>query len=171
MDRAKGPEAGQSPPERGQEDMDPGKLNPGEHMPSQLVFVDGDGQKRIDTRKDKTEFHSVMMTDSMGVLYYMVGIPFTSIHPDGMDGIGELAVGIEIESMGSMQGGMPPGGRGGRPGGKKPGGSGGGMKPSGGGMPGGGNGPGGGGPGGGNMSSSPVNIWMKTALTLKNTSQ
>jgi len=125
------------------------------------VFVSGEKQYTFDNRIDKTEFETILMRDSTGVLYYLVGIPLKEIHPGGLAAIHNLAVGIEIEAssspsqMGSMQGG-------GRMGGGR----------SGEGMTGGGR-PGGGGRQGTTIeaqrnaavATSPVKIWFMTSLS------
>lgn len=135
---------------------------PGNKIPMKAVFVTGNEQYYFDNRIEKTDFETVMIRDSMDVLYCMVGIPFNKIHPGGIDGITSLSVGIEIEGS-QMPGGMPSGGRNS------------GMQMSaggsrGGGMPGGGRASGGM-PGGSSGQSrqmpdiaGPVKIWMAVQL-------
>ncbi len=131
-------------------------------MPTKAVFVSGGEQFVFDTKLDETGFEVVMIPDSLGTVYCMVGIPFDEIHPEGKAGLQNLAVGIEIEAFSpSLQMGPPS------EGGLR--GSGGGR--SGGGMPGGGSDRGGSRPGGssnqGGMpaSSNPVKIWVNVMLS------
>lgn len=131
-------------------------------MPSKAVFFSNNEQYAFDNKVDKTDFETVMLFDSLRVLYYMVGIPFNEINPKGLSGISELSVGIEIEgsyaSSGMENMRMSGGGRsgGGRQGGGMPGGqSGGGGRPGGSGerqMP-------------GMQNAEPVKIWTSVQLS------
>lgn len=134
-------------------------------MPLRAVFVCGEKQYAFDNKYDQTAFKTILLRDSLDVLYYMVGIPFKEIHPDGLSGIHSLAVGIEIESkaMPSLTGGS-----------SSRGGSKGGGGRSGGGMPAGGR-SGDGRPGGGQLSetgmpaqANPVLIWFEAKLYRNN---
>lgn len=138
----------------------PGRRGNGERMPQKAVFVSGGTQYAFDNLIDKTDFKTILMQDSMGVMYYMVGIPFEQIHADGIDAIHHLVVGIEIEASSTSSQIRPPSGGGsmggsGRPGGGRAGGSrtGGGQSRSQGSM---------------SNASNPVKIWFETSLETNN---
>lgn len=126
---------------------------PGMEMPLRAVFVTGDEQYLFDGRIEKTDFETAIIFDSLGALYYLVGIPLNRILPDGSDYTREFTIGINIDSP-SMPTQQRPAQGGGMSGGPQGSGMQDDKRPQQGGQQ------------RGNMptSDSPVKIWFKTSL-------
>ena len=127
---------------------------------------------KINPSLEETEFHTFIVVDTSNVLNIVIGVPLTKIHPEGLNALDELVIGLRFGLSANEVGGAPApresaqaamgGGRGGRGGGGGGGGGRGGGGGGGGNTQANGSAPQAG--GGGGMMPASTEFWYKTRV-------